>query len=224
MAMPDAAIAPARPVGLRVVDFFQGRFFSFVAPFVVVDMRDTTSESRGGNNEALPFADSNVDEGCTEGNSGARSAVGDSTIGVIVIVLPLSPRPVSRDVSGDVAERIWLVLMLSDRFEAECRTSFEGCWGVLGMADDVFPLPCLLSVEDGVAGRERESVVGNFEVVIFGDGADGTMGVGVGVMSSEDSGRVTGVVRVRPKPDNSPASLSVRFTSLTCRSDVSAKL
>lgn len=54
--MPDAISALARPVGCRVVDLFQGRFFSFVAPFgAVVDTRDTASASREeGINEALP--------------------------------------------------------------------------------------------------------------------------------------------------------------------------
>lgn len=225
MAIPDAAMAPARPVGLRVVDFFQGRRFSFVAPFVVVDMRDTASESRGGNNDALPLADSGAVSICCEGNAVLR-AVGDSTMGVIVITLPFSPWPVSRVVSGVVAARVWLTLILSDLFEEERRTSCEEGSSVLGMVDDVFGPSCWLSVGGrgggvlaGVAGCEREPLVEMFGDGGRGEGGAGAVGVGVGEKGSEDLEAVTGVVRSRP--DNSPALI---FTSLICRSEVSAKL
>lgn len=75
MAMPEAAMAPARPVGLRAEDFLQGRFLSFVVPFGVVDTRETASESREGNNEGVPFADSKP-------GSSTLIAEGDSTRGL----------------------------------------------------------------------------------------------------------------------------------------------
>lgn len=75
MAMPDAAMAPARPVGLRAVDFLHGRFLSFVVPFWLVEARDAASESRDGCKEEVPFVES------TLGRS-ALIAVGDSTRGL----------------------------------------------------------------------------------------------------------------------------------------------
>lgn len=215
--MPDAAIALARPVGLRVVDFFQGRFFSFVLLSAVVDMRDAASESRGGTNEALPSA---CPAPAREGNS-VRDAVGDSTMGVMII-LPFSPCPESRVVSGTVAERAWLALTLRDRFEEECRTSCVLSSSGLGMVDDVLLLSrCSSSggavAVDGVTGREREVGAGGFEDAC--DDAEAAVGVGRGVVSkSEVCEAVTDVVR---EPDKSPASFS---TSLICRSEVSAKL
>jgi len=99
-------IAVARAVGLWVVDFFQGRLFAIG----LVDEMDTASGSRAGVDEALT---------CWGKNSVLR-AVGDSTMGVTIIV-PFSPWRESRVVSGVVRR---------ERLEAE---RFDLRSSVLGM-------------------------------------------------------------------------------------------
>lgn len=97
MANPDAAIALARPVGFRVVDRRQGRFFSL--PFVLVEMKDTASVlSRG--DRRVPEIVALLASTCSdEGNSGGFIEVGDSTI-PFAGTAPLLASMASRMVSG----------------------------------------------------------------------------------------------------------------------------
>ena len=89
IANPDAAIALAKPVGLREADdaLRQGLFFSWgwlLRP--LVDIRDTESESRGESALRKLEPPAGTVAECTivgggEGYSGGRIAVGDSTRG-----------------------------------------------------------------------------------------------------------------------------------------------
>lgn len=223
IAMPDAAIALAKPVGLRfAVPRRQGRFLSaslslsLPLSLPLVELIEMASESFGAlSRRLLPFV--GVLDCDTDGYSGARSAVGDSTIGVIVPYMDTScPSWLScelRGGAGAVAACRGAVEMgatwLSDLFDVFLRTSFDGCRPLLlefgdaaGSFDLTVPSRFFPEDDEGVVGRD--GVFDCFAEGFAGVAGRGPVGVGRSSMYSVnevvDLDAGADVVRLRGEP------------------------